>query len=293
MQPNTGLPVPQPVRREERFEERAPGPIVPEQAPRKRGLGAVAAVLFAILAQGKSLLLLLKALPAGKLLVTSLSMLAMVWFEAQRSGPWFAVGFVLCILVHELGHGYAMKRAGIQASWPVFIPFFGAMIAMKGRPNHPRVEADIAYGGPVAGTGAALVCAALGLWLHSQFFLMLAYTGFFLNLFNLIPLAPFDGGRITAVLTPRVWLLGVPVLVALFFWRPSPLLILMAVLAAPQVMKAWKYDASDPVNRQYYAVSTETRMTYGLYYLGLLAFLAVMAHDTHEMLGAVRSVGGH
>jgi hypothetical protein len=90
------------------------------------------------------------------------------------------------------------------------------------------------------------------------------------------------------VLSPRIWLLGVPVLVAIFFWRPSPLLVLMAVLAAPQVLKAWRYDPEAPENRSYYAVSTETRLTYALYYLGLLAFLAVMAHDTHEMLGALR-----
>ena len=67
-------------------------------------------------------------------------------------------------------------------------------------------------------------------------------AGFFLNLFNLIPISPFDGGRITAIISPRVWLLGVPMLVALFFWRPSPLLILMALLAAPQVWRALRFD---------------------------------------------------
>lgn len=122
--------------------------------------------------------------------------------------------------------------------------------------------------------------------------LALAYAGFFINLFNLIPISPLDGGRITAVLTPCVWLVGVPVLVAVFLWRPSPLLILVAVLAAPQVIRAWKYDPEDPANQAYYAVTAETRLTYCVYYLGLLAFLAVMAHDTHEMLGAVRSLRG-
>ena len=77
----------------------------------------------------------------------------------------------------------------------------------------------------------------------------MAYAGFFLNLFNLIPLSPFDGGRITAVLSPRVWLAGVPLLIALFVWRPSPLLILMAVMAAPQVMKAFRYDPAAPENQ--------------------------------------------
>lgn len=107
--------------------------------------------------------------------------------------------------------------------------------------------------------------------------LALAYSGFFLNLFNLIPLSPFDGGRITAVITPRLWLIGVPVLIGLFFVRPSPLLILMAILAAPQVMRAWRYDPAAPENAAYYGVSQEHRFTYAVYYLALAAFLAVMA----------------
>src|SRR5262245_23609674 len=107
----------------------APRPSRPSKATPK-GLGAIAAALVFLLMKGKSLLVLLKALPARKFLLTGLSMLAMVAFEAQRSGVWFGVGFVLMILVHELGHGYAMKQRGVEAGWPIFIPFVGAMIAM-------------------------------------------------------------------------------------------------------------------------------------------------------------------
>jgi Zn-dependent protease len=277
MQPNTGLPVPQPVRREERFEERAPGPIVPEQAPRKRGLGAVAAVLFAILSQGKSLLLLLKALPAGKLLVTSLSMLAMVWFEAQRSGPWFAVGFVLCILVHELGHGYAMKRAGIQASWPVFIPFFGAMIAMKGQPKDRDVEARIAYGGPLAGTVAALVCAALGVALGSRIFFALAYTAFFLNLFNLIPFSPLDGGRVVQAFSRRAWIFGAILLFGLFLVTRAPQLLLIVFMAVASLFGRGSADPR-PV------LSKGKQWGWAGRYFALAAFLAVGIYVTSLIL---------
>jgi Zn-dependent protease len=119
--------------------------------------------------------------------------------------------------------------------------------------------------------------------------LAIAYSGFFLNLFNMIPLSPFDGGRITAVLTPRVWLLGVPILIGVFVYSPSPLLILMALMAAPQAWKAFKYDPAAPENAAYYGVSTKTRIEYGSYYLVLTAFLAVMTHDVHEMLEAARS----
>ena len=114
----------------------------------------------------------------------------------------------------------------------------------------------------------------------------IAYGGFFINLFNLIPLSPFDGGRITAIISPRVWLVGVPVLIGLFFWRPSPLLILMALLAAPQVVKAFRYDPQAPENRLYYTVSRAKRIEYACWYLGLAAFLAIMSFDLHETLTA-------
>jgi Zn-dependent protease len=122
--------------------------------------------------------------------------------------------------------------------------------------------------------------------------LAVSYAGFFLNLFNLIPLSPFDGGRITAVLSPRIWLLGVPVLVALFFYRPSPMLVLIALIASPQVWKAIKYRSDSEEARTYYAVPTAKKWEYGIYYLALTAFLAMMTHDVHEMLESARATGG-
>jgi Zn-dependent protease len=165
-----------------------------------------------------------------------------------------------------------MKRAGVEAGWPVFIPFFGAMIAMKGRPNHPRVEADIAYGGPVAGTAAALVAAALGLLLHSQFFLMLAYTGFFLNLFNLTPLGFLDGGRIARVLSRKASIIGAIIMGALCFVSASPSLVLITAMA---VMQAFKRDNSDLE-----LVTPEDRKIWAVRYFGLCAFLAVALYLT-------------
>ncbi len=236
----------------------------------------------------KLLFLLFSAGKLGKLLVSGGSMLLSVVAYAFVFGWRYAVGFVLLIFVHEMGHYLAARQRGLNVGAPTFIPFVGAWIELKDQPHDVETEAWVGFAGPLLGSLAALACYFAARETDSRLLLALAYAGFFLNLFNLIPLSPFDGGRITAVLTPRVWLVGVPVLVALFFWRPSPMLILVALLAAPQVMKAWKYDPHDPANQQYYAVSNETRLTYSLYYLGLLAFLAVMAHDTHEMLGAAR-----
>lgn len=138
----------------------------------------------------------------------------------------------------------------------------------------------------------ALACYFIAQSYDATWLLAVAYAGFFLNLFNLIPLSPFDGGRITAVLSPRVWLFGVPVLIALFFWRPSPMLVLMAILAAPQVWQAIRYRADSPEAQTYYAVSARTKWEYGLYYVALAAFLAVMTHDVHEMLQTSAAVRG-
>jgi len=236
----------------------------------------------------KLLLLLLSAGKLGKLLTTGGTMLVSVVAYAFVFGWRYAAGFVGLIFVHEMGHYLAARQRGLAVGAPTFIPFVGAWIELKDQPRDAETEAWIGFAGPLLGSIAALGCYFAARESGSRLLLALAYAGFFLNLFNLIPLSPFDGGRITAVLSPRIWLLGVPVLVAIFFWRPSPLLVLMAVLAAPQVLKAWRYDPEAPENRSYYAVSTETRLTYALYYIGLLAFLAVMAHDTHEMLGALR-----
>jgi Zn-dependent protease len=173
---------------------------------------------------------------------------------------------------------------------PTFIPFVGAWIEMKQLPHDVETEAYVGLAGPLAGTVGALACYFLARQFDSTLLFALSYAGFFINLFNLIPISPFDGGRVTAVLSPRIWLLGAPILVGLFFYNPSPILILMAILSLPQVMKAWRYDPKAPENRAYYGVSTQTKWNYGAYYLVLLAYLAIMAHDTHQMLQELHPV---
>jgi Zn-dependent protease len=224
----------------------------------------------------------------GKVLLSGGTMLLSVFAYALIFGWWYAVGFVALILIHEMGHFIAAKQRGLSVGLPTFIPFIGAWVELKDTPHDAEMEAYIGISGPLAGTAAALVCYFLARNYNSNLLLALSYAGFFINLFNLIPLSPFDGGRITAIVSPRMWLVGVPILVALFFWRPSPMLILMGVLAAPQVMKAFRYDPMAPENAKYYGVSLEHKITYGVLYLVLAAYLAVMSHDVHEMLDSVR-----
>src|SRR5437868_4942529 len=95
---------------------------------------AAGAVLLAVLAKAKGLLIGLKFLKLGKLMLTIVSMFATIWVYAQSGGWAFGVGFVLLILINELGHAVAIRRAGLAAGYPVFIPFFGAMIALKDQP---------------------------------------------------------------------------------------------------------------------------------------------------------------
>ena len=240
----------------------------------------------------KLLLLLLSGAKLGKLALTGGSMLLSLIVYAFVFGWRYAAGFIALLLVHEMGHYIAARRRGLDVGAPTFIPFVGAWIELKDRPHDAETEAYVGLGGPLLGSVGALACYALARSYDATWLLAVAYAGFFINLFNLIPLSPFDGGRITAVLSPRIWLLGVPILIALFLWRPSPMLVLMAILAAPQVMQAIRYRSDSPQALAYYAVSARTKWEYGLYYLVLAAFLAVMTHDVHEMLQAAARPSG-
>jgi Zn-dependent protease len=232
---------------------------------------------------GKLLVWLLAAGKMGKMLTTGgtmlLSMLAYSWVFGWR----YAVGFVLLIFVHEMGHYLAARKRGLAVGAPTFVPFVGAWIQMKDMPHDVETEAFVGFAGPLAGTAAALMCYWLARQTGSELLLALAYSGCMLNLFNLIPVSPLDGGRITAIISPKVWLLGVPLLAALFFYRPSPMLILIAILAYPQLKAALSGKHERPP--EYYQVPREARINYAVMYLGLAAFLAIMSYDLHEMIG--------
>ena len=115
---------------------------------------------------------------------------ALIW------GWQFAIGFVLLILVHELGHYVEAKRQGLHPSLPVFIPFLGAYVAMKNTRFDPWRDLKISIAGPVTGSLGALAVYGVAELQDSRFLFALAYTGFFLNLFNLVPFGPLDGGYI-------------------------------------------------------------------------------------------------
>ena len=237
----------------------------------------------------KLLLLLLSGAKFGKLLASGGTMLLSLVAYAFVFGWKYAAGFVALLFVHEMGHFLAARQRGLAVGLPTFIPFVGAWVELKDLPHDAETEAWVGLGGPLLGSVGALVVYFIARESGATWLLAVAYAGFFLNLFNLIPISPFDGGRITAVLSPRIWLLGVPILFGPFFWRPSPMLILMALLAAPQAWKAIRYRRDSIEAQTYYAVPTARKFEYGLMYLGLAGFLAVMTHDVHQLLEAARA----
>jgi Zn-dependent protease len=230
------------------------------------------------------LLLLFGGLKGAKLGTTGVSMLVSLALYASIWGWRFAAGFIACLFVHEMGHVIAARQRGLAVSAPAFIPFMGAFITMRDAPPDVETEAHVAIGGPLLGSIAAFGFYFAGQWDNDRLLLAIAYSGFVLNLFNLLPISPLDGGRIVAVLGPRIWLAGVPLLVALFAYRPSPMLLVIALFAAPRILQAWRYQKDAPENRAYYAIPAAKKFEYGGMYLGMVVTLAIMAYEVHAGL---------
>ncbi|WP_225769268.1 site-2 protease family protein [Inquilinus sp. Marseille-Q2685] len=237
----------------------------------------------------KALLLLVGGLKFGPLAVTGGTMLLSLVTYAFVFGWGYAAGFVLMLLVHEMGHYIAAKRRGLNVGAPTFIPFVGAWIQLKQQPMNVETEAYVAFAGPFLGTLGAFAAYFWAREVDSRLLLAVAYSGFFLNLINLLPVSPLDGGRITAILSPRVWLLGAPIMLGLLLYRPSPVLLLVALFAAPQVLKAWRHDPNSPEAQAYYNAPLDARIEYGVLYLGLTALLAIMTYSVHGMLEGSRA----
>ena len=257
----------------ERYEPIHPGSGRP---PLRKRLARLAAPLALLAVKAKSLLFLL---PNLKLLATFGSMAVSIAAYSLLFGLPFAVGFVVLLLLHELGHVFQMRREGIKASAPIFIPFLGAVIAAKSLGKDAAAEARVGLAGPIAGTIATLV--PLGIWLAGgeEFWRALAYLGFLLNLFNLLPVVPLDGGRAMAALSPAVWMAGLAGLLVLAFLYPSPILILILVFGAMESWRRWR-GRGTPASKAYYSIAIRTRVLIAVVYLGLAAALAVGVAET-------------
>lgn len=244
---------------------------------RAKSLGGPLVALLVLLAtKGKAILLLL---PKLKIFTTSASMLVSIAAYALIWGWAFAVGFVLLLLLHELGHVIQLRREGVEASAPMFIPFVGAVIAAKSMGDDAAAEARVGLAGPILGSIAALVPLAIWQTTGEEFWQALAYVGFLINLLNLIPVLPLDGGRAMAALSPWVWWIGYAGMVALTFAFPNPILILVLIFGGIESWRRFK-ERNTPESKAYHRIPVGTRALVAATYLGLAAALAVGVSET-------------
>ncbi|MGZ5355114.1 MAG: site-2 protease family protein [Solirubrobacterales bacterium] len=246
----------------------------------KRAGGIAVAAGLVLVKLGAKLKVVLLALPKLKLFTTSASMLVSIVAYQLIFGWAFAVGFVLLLLLHELGHVIQLRREGVDASAPMFIPFLGAVISAKSLGDDAAAEARVGLAGPILGSIATLV--PLGIWLATgeDLWRALAYIGFFLNLFNLVPVLPLDGGRAMAALSPWVWLVGFAGLLALTFFFPNPILLLVIVFGGIESWRRWRARKT-PESRAFHDIPRRTRVAVAITYLALVAALAVGVAETY------------
>jgi Zn-dependent protease len=242
-------------------------------------LGGIGAAVVAAFAYGKYVLLLMLKVP---LLASLGSMFLSLGLYAIWAGPWGALGIVAMIYVHEMGHVIEIRRQGMAATAPIFIPFVGAAIFQRSHAQSPMKQAQIGIAGPIAGTVGAVTALVLYASTHWIVFLVWAHFGFLINLFNLIPFGMLDGGWILAPVSKWFQVAGLAVLAGMvLFTATSPILILIVLLGLPMVFQRFRnpkldaYMTSEPASVRY---------AMGAAWLLLVAFLAFTFFQTDGML---------
>lgn len=249
-----------------------------------RKLGPLTAVLVFAATKFKFVLTALKGV---KFLGTGATALISIGSYALLFNWEFGIGLVALLFIHEMGHVIALRRYGVRSTAPIFIPFLGAFIGMKQLPKDATMEAVVGLGGPVIGTLGAL--AAWGLYAINghPIFLVMAYVGILLNLFNLLPVLPLDGGRIVGVLSRWFWAVGALGLVGLMFIFPSPILLLVLLFGAPEIWARFKQRQSDE-HEAYYTVPVREKLAIGATYFGLVFGLGFAMYQLGPVLANAR-----
>jgi Zn-dependent protease len=254
----------------------------------KKALGPLA-VLAAFFAKMKGgVIVAVKFLPV--ILKTGGTMILSMWVYAMMWGWWYAVGFVLLIFVHECGHLLVARRLGLRVGAPMFIPFVGALIMLKEMPRNAWMEAQVGIGGPMLGTVGAAVCYGIYCATGNGLFGALAYTGFFINLFNLAPIGFLDGGRIVTALSPWLWLVGTVIMGFMMFVHFNILLLIIFVVSLPRLFSLFRKKSTEEA--RYFEVTPLQRWIMGGLYFGLIALLVAGMVAAHVRTGEDTGSGG-
>ncbi len=285
-----------------------PGQPAQNNARRSGITGVIIAVFLFLLTKGK---LLLGAIKFGPLLTTLTTMAASAWIYANFYGAHLAIGFVLLILVHELGHGVAARLMNLRASAPIFIPFFGAVIMLKDQVRTTWQDAVVGFGGPLAGMlgGVAVLAAALLVkdpW-WSGLLTVLAWLTFMINFFNLMPIFGMDGDRISQPFRPWYWLpgcvyiLGLIALCVEVSGEVNPFVLFILILGAVKGGRGWWKERSNaPPERlldrlaqqdkytEEHSVAPWQRRTAALAYFSLAGALCVLMLYANTMRPALK-----
>lgn len=248
------------------------------------GLGGLAAFLIGLLVKFKTLLFLLFDLKwfavFGKVGFAGITAIVSIAAYSFIFGWPFAIGLVALLFVHEMGHALVMKLKGIPIGGMIFIPLLGAAVLMRQMPKNARDEAEVGIAGPIAGALAASVCFLIARSDPFSIWTPLAYFGFFINLFNLVPIVPFDGGRVLAAIDRRMWIVGFIGLIGFQVWSYiqyhsiSPWLLFFIIIAGTQLWTRRRI-ADTPEGNAYYKVSAGERIILTLAYFGLAAVLVL------------------
>ena len=256
---------PEPVKHEPRF------PLLRKLAAPLVAIGALAVKFGGVLLKFKFLL----------------SMFVSAAFYVWFGGWWFGIGLVFLLFVHEMGHVLEAKRQGLPVSAPLFIPFLGALITLKQMPHNAWNEAKLAIAGPIVGSAGAAAVWVAGVGADSNHLKALAFLGFLINLFNLLPVVPLDGGRIVGALHPALWLVGFLALLALVFVAPNPILIIILIFSGMELWQRWR-TRNHPELQEYYRVTRRQRAIIAVLYFGLAILLVLGMEATHLDRDALR-----
>ncbi|HEY5257816.1 MAG TPA: site-2 protease family protein [Candidatus Baltobacteraceae bacterium] len=249
-------------------------------AARNAGAGAVGLAL--LVAKFKGLIVLLLQFKFlfvfAKVFALSWTFLLSLWLYVLFFGWRFAIVILLALAVHELGHYFAFRAYGLEARLPQFIPFLGAY-TMGTPPDDLEHDAYIALAGPLTGLALAALCFGIGSFLKDPFWMAVADVSAFLNLFNLLPMVPFDGGRVIAAVWPPLWILGIAgfVIAAIAWHIPIIFVIVIGALGIPAIVAMWRGHVDPRAATLTVAARVRVSISYVGTALGLL-FILSQAH---------------